>query len=357
VTRRSSARAFTPGQAEQSAVARLYIVRREWPCAAFCSNRMGARIAVACVRLRTMRNSLLLISNWRIGRLAILYMAIMFGACSIDAVTFTGVESSSGEEDCAVAGDEDDNGVADCDDPACMNYPVCQSSCGDGIVTLEEQCDMGAVDTMLCNGNMAGTKSCRGAACGDSYTNMAAGEKCDSGGVDTAQCNGSTCKMPACGDNYVNAAAGENCESAGGVDTVSCNGKTAGAVSCHAPACGDGYTNSLFTPPGATAFEACDNPGGGDTAGCNGNKGGANGPGSCRRPTCGDAYTNSAAGEECDVPGGVDTATCNGTAAGAKSCKIAICGDGYVNPTAGEQCESSLQCASPRICSSQCKCI
>src|SRR5262245_29628780 len=42
-------------------------------------------------------------------------------ACSIDAVTFTPTG-----EDCQVVGDEDHNGKADCEDPACTGAPSCQ---------------------------------------------------------------------------------------------------------------------------------------------------------------------------------------------------------------------------------------
>jgi Fibrinogen beta and gamma chains, C-terminal globular domain len=46
-------------------------------------------------------------------------------ACSVDKVTFMPGEALV--ENCAVAGDEDGNGVADCADPGCAGAPACQS--------------------------------------------------------------------------------------------------------------------------------------------------------------------------------------------------------------------------------------
>lgn len=48
-------------------------------------------------------------------------------ACSVDPVIFTPEEAR--QEDCAVAGDEDDNGVADCADAVCAGVPACQAPC------------------------------------------------------------------------------------------------------------------------------------------------------------------------------------------------------------------------------------
>lgn len=46
-------------------------------------------------------------------------------------------------EDCGAPGDEDGNGVADCDDAACVAAPACTPACGNAIVELGEQCDDG----------------------------------------------------------------------------------------------------------------------------------------------------------------------------------------------------------------------
>lgn len=47
-----------------------------------------------------------------------------------------------------------------------------------------------------------------------------------------------------CGDGLVNpAGAGEQCDAAGGNDTPTCNGNTAGMLSCQISRCGDGYVN------------------------------------------------------------------------------------------------------------------
>lgn len=55
---------------------------------------------------------------------------------------------------------------------------------------------------------------CTAVSCGDSVTNVSAGEACDSGGVDSAGCD-FDCSSVSCGDGYVNSAAGEVCDDAG----------------------------------------------------------------------------------------------------------------------------------------------
>jgi hypothetical protein len=55
---------------------------------------------------------------------------IAIAACSVDPVTFT--PGGDPIEDCAVPGDEDGNGAADCSDPACGGAPSCQPTCSDG---------------------------------------------------------------------------------------------------------------------------------------------------------------------------------------------------------------------------------
>src|SRR5262245_29056813 len=65
-------------------------------------------------------------------------------------------------EDCAAPGDEDSNGLADCDDSACEDVPACQPECGNGRLEAGEGCDDGnAVSGDGCDGN------CTPTACGN----------------------------------------------------------------------------------------------------------------------------------------------------------------------------------------------
>jgi len=69
--------------------------------------------------------------------------------------------------------------------------------CGNNVVEPPEECDNGVVDTSGCNGDTAGAVSfgveCRFPACGDGYTNAAAGEVCDDrNGISCGTCN-ATC--------------------------------------------------------------------------------------------------------------------------------------------------------------------
>ena len=89
--------------------------------------------------------------------------------CSIPLVDFQGRLA----EDCAVPGDEDGNGLADCDDDACAALAACQPGvCGNGLTERGEQCD-DRVETAGCNAD------CTLARCGDGKLNRAAGEEVD----------------------------------------------------------------------------------------------------------------------------------------------------------------------------------
>lgn len=59
------------------------------------------------------------------------FVMVVIAACSVDQVTFIPARDLP-VEDCAVAGDEDENGAADCSDPACVDASPCQPTCSDG---------------------------------------------------------------------------------------------------------------------------------------------------------------------------------------------------------------------------------
>lgn len=117
------------------------------------------------------------------------------------------------------------------------------ANCGNGALDAGELCD--GEDTADCVG-----ATCSASACGDSYTNAAAGEACDTGGADSETCNAMTCAAPACGDGYANAAAGEMCDDAG--DSAACN------ADCTPAACGDGYLNTMAAEECDDTSELCD---------------------------------------------------------------------------------------------------
>ena len=60
-----------------------------------------------------------------ISTFAALLAALLIAACSVDAVTFRDPPPLL-EEDCATTGDEDGNGLADCQEPACAALPQCE---------------------------------------------------------------------------------------------------------------------------------------------------------------------------------------------------------------------------------------
>ena len=116
-------------------------------------------------------------------------------------------------------------------------------TCGNGTIEAGETCD--GDDSPTCN---KGT--CTAPACGDGYTNAAAGEECESASVDAPDCNGTTCKASVCGDGHANAAAGEACDD--GEDTETCN-----LENCQPAMCGDGIVN-VAANESCESGELCD---------------------------------------------------------------------------------------------------
>ncbi|HEY4239879.1 MAG TPA: DUF4215 domain-containing protein [Kofleriaceae bacterium] len=133
-------------------------------------------------------------------------------------------------EDCAHPGDEDGNGLADCDDPACLEAPECTSGsqCGDSLTEGDEQCDDGnRVDGDGCDSN------CTYTACGNGI--MTAGEACDDGNtVDGDGCD-SNCQPTGCGNGE--RAGTEQCDDGNLVDGDGCE------HDCTLPSCGNGIVD------------------------------------------------------------------------------------------------------------------
>src|SRR4051812_30993373 len=134
-------------------------------------------------------------------QLLALCVATTLAACSVKPVTFT-PDDGLLAEDCATAGDEDSNGLADCSDPACSCTGMCQVACGNGKADPGEQCDDGnAVNGDTCDIN------CTTPGCGNGVVDP--GEQCDDGNAvngDTCDIN---CTAPDCGNGVVDP--GEQC--------------------------------------------------------------------------------------------------------------------------------------------------
>jgi cysteine-rich repeat protein len=129
------------------------------------------------------------------------------------------------QEDCATAGDEDGNGLADCADPVCAGGTACQAPvCGDGVQDPGEGCDDGnAIDGDGCDHN------CTVTVCGNGI--VTAGEGCDDGNaIDGDGCD-HNCTVTACGNGIVTA--GEACDDGNATDGDGCN-------ACQLAACPSG---------------------------------------------------------------------------------------------------------------------
>jgi cysteine-rich repeat protein len=73
--------------------------------------------------------------------LGIWFTVAIIAACSVKDITDSA--GSPPVEDCAASGDEDGNGLANCEDAACAGEAVCAAMCGNGRLDPGEQCDDG----------------------------------------------------------------------------------------------------------------------------------------------------------------------------------------------------------------------
>jgi cysteine-rich repeat protein len=259
-------------------------------------------------------------------------------ACSVTPVTFN-LGDGPLAEDCAVAGDEDGNGVSDCGDPACAGIPACQPACGNSKLELDEGCDDGnSVDGDGCSADCKSNETC-----GNGIVDTAVGEICDDGNmVDGDAC--SHCSFGDCGNGIVDL--GEECD-LGLLNSVSGDCRS----DCVVNRCGDGWLNDIGSPGHPEHIEQCDaappapfssrevHPT--ETAGCNID---------CSTPVCGDGKINGQFGEQCD--NGLDNGLGKQCNAG---CQFNICGDGDV-VIGVEQCDAGFG-GTPRdsaICDTDC---
>ncbi len=179
-----------------------------------------------------------------------------------------------------------------------------RSTCGDGVVDSDEQCDQG-----LSNGEADGyggcSKDCEfvNGHCGDGVV-QADFEECDDGQNDGGygEC-GYGCKLAArCGDGVVHLNFGERCD-----DGVNAGGYSECGADCQYDGyCGDGVLQS--------GSEECDDGNQGDDDDCTSH---------CKLARCGDGFT--APNEVCD-----DGNTSNMDGCVDDCSAVAVCGDGYV---------------------------
>jgi cysteine-rich repeat protein len=109
--------------------------------------------------------------------------AAALAACSVDTAVF------QPEENCEIPGDEDGDGLADCDDPVCTGTPSCPIACGNGRTEPGEACDDGnLIDGDGCDRNCTVSQCGNGIAAGDEVCddgNLIDGDGCESTCVGT----------------------------------------------------------------------------------------------------------------------------------------------------------------------------
>jgi cysteine-rich repeat protein len=237
-------------------------------------------------------------------------------------------------------------GLEQCDDGNQVENDGCSNectlpSCGNGILELNEECDLGnansdtgaclttcklatcgdhLVETGVeqCDGSPMGAQVCSASCtleqCGNKILDP--GEQCDDGNTVAGDGCGPTCKIEFCGDGIKNN--GEACDTGG--DSATCN------ADCTLAMCGDGKVDHAFVPAGATGGEQCDPPSA--AAGCSS---------TCQLEKCGDGHIDANLGEACD-----DGASNSLNGPCLPWCQPAVCGDGQVEAmtaNGAEQCD------------------
>ena len=211
----------------------------------------------------------------------------------------------------------------------------CEPVCGDGVVTGNEQCDLGEENN---TGEYGGCNSdCTLAPyCGDHHVDTSAGEICDDGVNATPYGSTSGCAqgcvpVPYCGDGVRDTDYGEVCDQ-GQDNSDQAYGLDQCTTACQAaPFCGDGFRNGS---------EQCDD-------------GAANGTPSSGCDTschikCGNGVKE--AGEECDEGAANNTGEYGGC---RSNCTLApYCGDGFRNGS--EQCDDGKNDGSYGTCMPDC---
>ncbi|MDB4955129.1 MAG: Multiple EGF-like-domain protein 3 precursor [Myxococcales bacterium] len=155
-----------------------------------------------------------------------------------------GSNANKPQENCATPGDEDGNGLSDCNDPVCAGDPACAISCGNGHVDVAETCDDGnKVNGDGCDNN------CTITACGNSVMSM--NEGCDDGNtIDGDGCD-SNCMVTGCGNGVITM--GETCDDGNMVNGDGCDNN------CTATACGNGVMSmgEQCDDGNTTSFDGC----------------------------------------------------------------------------------------------------
>jgi fibro-slime domain-containing protein len=220
---------------------------------------------------------------------------------------------------------------------------TCTPTCGDGVLTGNEACDLGkdATGNSLNTGAYGRcTSDCQLAAfCGDGVLQTQYGEQCDDGANSTPYGNQSGCARgcviaPYCGDGTLNASYGETCD-LGPSNSSSAYGLAGCTDRCQtAPFCGDGLQD---------AREQCDD---GQNNG---------GPSSACDATCNIKCGNGQldAGEQCDLGSSKNTGAYGGCRV---NCRLApYCGDGVKDTAAGEACDDGKNDGSYGTCLPNCQ--
>ena len=205
----------------------------------------------------------------------------------------------------------DDSGPASCG----------QSSCGDGVLDENEECEPTMSEDGECDPN------CTRPRCGNGFRGLDINgneEQCDDGNSDNTDNCTTICELSRCGDGYLQD--GEACDDGNMVNTDGCRN------TCVQPSCGDGVVD-----PG----EQCDDGDRDDSNACNN---------SCESAACGDGVVQAEQGEQCDDSNNIDGDACT------NACQNARCGDGRIFE-GEEECDDNGFQGEGDACDDQCRVI
>ncbi|MFH1437113.1 MAG: hypothetical protein ABIJ56_15505 [Pseudomonadota bacterium] len=266
---------------------------------------------------------------------------------AIEEQDTTGDEVSV-ETECDNDEDDDGDGDIDCDDSDCIGDPACPTECGDGVLTIDEECEPGE-DEDACTADEVCNAGCECEAFCGNGTYESDLEECEPG-EDESECTAdevcnNACECEAACGNGTYESDLEECEP--GEDESECVESEFCNAGCECEVfCGNGTFESDLEDcepgvdeDGCEADEFCD----ADTCDC--------------LPLCGNGELDE--GEECEP--GVDETECEwfeACAPGSCACEAA-CGNGAFEP-GHETCEPGVDetaCGEYMTCAADCTCL
>ena len=251
------------------------------------------------------------------------------------------------ETECDNGEDDDGDGDIDCDDDDCIGDPACPTECGDGVLTVDEECEPGE-DEDACTADELCNSECECEAFCGNGTYETDLEECEPG-EDESECTedelcNSACECEASCGNGTYESDLEECEP--GEDESECTADEYCNSTCECEVfCGNGTFEEDFEDCDEGFEDEC-----GSDEYCNTD--------TCEcLPLCGNGVVDD--GEDCDYL--ADEETCAWDEYCDDSCACGpACGNGVFEPEK-EECEPGVDeeaaCGEDAACGADCTCV